>query len=251
MGALAPSYCAPECFRSTSAKITDIETDPNALRSLLVADAAELAELDAAARRFRLEGDTTGRAEALERLAGKLRAALQVDVLRRTEPDVALLMETEGVAIRPGPRPQVPEATLRGIRDALLKFRRVRLVYQTGVPIRRSASASSSRSACSTHSGPIWSHAWSATRPIPRCCGWTGFVNSRCSTSRSTGTLCSTWQPTPPAPSAPSRRSRSRSACASRRRLRRKPAAFISVLLQIFGVFEYKQELCVSYPARE
>ena len=25
----------------------------------------------------------------------------------------------------------------------------------------------------------------------------------------------------------------------------------IWVLLQIFGVFEYKQELCVSYPARE
>ena len=108
----------------------------NAMRSLLVADAKELVELDAAARRLRSEGDAVGRASTLEHLSAKLRAALQTDVLRRTEPDVALLMESEGTALRPGPRPTVASPILDDIRTALLKSQRIRLVHAAAGPER-------------------------------------------------------------------------------------------------------------------
>ena len=106
----------------------------NAMRSLLVADAKELVELDAAARRLRMDGDAVGRASTLEHLGAKLRAALQTDVLRRTEPDVALLMESEGTALRPGPRPVVASPLLDDIRSALLKSQRIRLVHRAAGP---------------------------------------------------------------------------------------------------------------------
>ena len=41
------------------------------------AEPAELAELEAAARRLREEGAAAGRAEALDRLAAKLRSAMK------------------------------------------------------------------------------------------------------------------------------------------------------------------------------
>ena len=103
----------------------------NALRGLLSAEAPELVELDAAAKRLRNDGAAGGRAEALEMLAAKLRAAMQPTALRRTAPDVELLMEAEGTALRPGPRPHVPAAVLSTMREALLGCRRLRLHYQS------------------------------------------------------------------------------------------------------------------------
>ena len=100
-----------------------------ALRGLMGAEAAELAELDAAARRLRDEGAAAGRAEALERLAAKLRAAMKLSDLRRAEPDVEALMQAEGTAIRPGPRPIVAAALLTAIRHAMLASHRMRLHY--------------------------------------------------------------------------------------------------------------------------
>jgi predicted DNA-binding transcriptional regulator YafY len=91
-----------------------------ALRGLMGAEPAELAELEAAARRLREEGAAAGRAEALDRLAAKLRSAMKASDLRRAEPDVEALMQAEGTAIRPGPRPAVGAALLAAIRHALL-----------------------------------------------------------------------------------------------------------------------------------
>ena len=101
----------------------------SALRGLVGAEPAELAELEAAARRLRQEGAAAGRAEALERLAAKLRGAMKTADLRRAEPDVEALMQAEGTAIRPGPRPVVPAALLAAIRHAMLAFRCMRLRY--------------------------------------------------------------------------------------------------------------------------
>jgi predicted DNA-binding transcriptional regulator YafY len=71
-----------------------------ALRGLLGAEPAELAELEAAARRLREEGAAAGRAE--------------------------------GTAIRPGPRPVVGAALLAAIRHAMLASQRMRLLYEAG-----------------------------------------------------------------------------------------------------------------------
>ena len=100
-----------------------------ALRGLMGAEPAELAELEAAARRLREEGAATGRAEALERLAAKLRGAMNAADLRRADPDVELLMQLEGTAIRPGPRPIVAAKLLAAIRHAMLAARRMQLTY--------------------------------------------------------------------------------------------------------------------------
>jgi len=101
----------------------------SAIRHLISVDVAELMELDNAARRLREEGAADGRAQALETLAAKIRATLRPELLRRTETDIAALMEAEGTAIRPGPRPKVAEQVLKGIREALLKLHRLRLRY--------------------------------------------------------------------------------------------------------------------------
>lgn len=101
----------------------------SALRGLAGAEPAELAELEAAARRLREEGAAAGRAEALERLAAKLRGAMKAADLRRAEPDVEALMQAEGTAIRPGPRPVVEATLLAAIRHAMLAFQRMRLRY--------------------------------------------------------------------------------------------------------------------------
>lgn len=100
-----------------------------ALRGIMGAEPAELAELEAAARRLREEGAAPGRAEALERLGAKLRAAMKGADLRRAEPDVEALMQAEGSAIRPGPRPVVAGPLLAAIRHAILASRRMRLLY--------------------------------------------------------------------------------------------------------------------------
>jgi predicted DNA-binding transcriptional regulator YafY len=101
----------------------------NAIRGLLAAETAELAELDAAARRLRDEGAASGRALALESLSAKLRTVLKPKELLRTGPDLELLMEAEGTAVRPGPRPQIADTTLNTIRQALLSSRRIRMIY--------------------------------------------------------------------------------------------------------------------------
>jgi predicted DNA-binding transcriptional regulator YafY len=101
---------------------------PNAIRGLLTAETAELAELDAAARRLRDEG-AAGRADALESLSAKLRAVIKPKELLRTDPDLQLLMEAEGTAIRPGPRPQIADTMLSSIRQALLASHQIRMIY--------------------------------------------------------------------------------------------------------------------------
>jgi predicted DNA-binding transcriptional regulator YafY len=103
----------------------------SAIRHLITVDVAELMELDNAARRLRDESAADGRAQALETLASKVRSALKPELRRRTETDTAALMEAEGTAVRPGPRPQVAEPILKGIRDALLKLHRLSMVYAT------------------------------------------------------------------------------------------------------------------------
>ena len=99
------------------------------MRDLAAAEPAKLAELEAVARRLRDEVAAAGRAEALERVAAKLRGAMKAADLRRAEPDVEALMQAEGTAIRLGSRPVVPAALLAACRHAMLAFHRMRLHY--------------------------------------------------------------------------------------------------------------------------
>jgi predicted DNA-binding transcriptional regulator YafY len=60
-----------------------------------------LAAIETVAREFALRGETD-RAALLREASTTLRVVMRSDALRRAEPDVAALMEAEGIAMRPG-----------------------------------------------------------------------------------------------------------------------------------------------------
>src|ERR1700731_3261162 len=60
------------------------------------------------------------RAALLLEATTPLKAVMRPDALRRAEPDIAALMEAEGVAMRPGPRPVLAAGVLSTLRRAIL-----------------------------------------------------------------------------------------------------------------------------------
>lgn len=64
-------------------------------------------------------GDTET-AEHLDTLSDRLRARLPSPKRAKLEPDIAALLEADGVALRPGPRERIPKETLKTLREAIL-----------------------------------------------------------------------------------------------------------------------------------
>jgi len=89
------------------------------LGGLVALGAEELAAVEAAAAEWRGRG-LEERAAALSSAAAKLRAVTRPDHLRRVEPDLEVLMEAEGSALRPGPRPTLPDGILALLRRGIL-----------------------------------------------------------------------------------------------------------------------------------
>lgn len=79
----------------------------------------DIAALHRGAELARQSGDF-GTAEHLETLSDRLRARLPGPKRTRLEPDIAALLEADGVALRPGPRERIPEETLNTLREAIL-----------------------------------------------------------------------------------------------------------------------------------
>ena len=111
----------------------------NALRQLIRVAPEELAELESAAEGLDRAG-LTERAKAIRDVAGKLRA------LWRPRPDVdsedalEVLMRTEGLAMRAGPRPHLEAGLLPLLREALTTGCMVEFEYRartTGVTSRQ------------------------------------------------------------------------------------------------------------------
>jgi predicted DNA-binding transcriptional regulator YafY len=99
------------------------------LNGLTAFEADELAELDLAAERLRGEGlDARGR--TLDGLRQKLLGLLSSSASARVGPDLEALLEAEGHAMRPGPRPAIADDLLRTLRRALLACEVVRLRYR-------------------------------------------------------------------------------------------------------------------------
>jgi predicted DNA-binding transcriptional regulator YafY len=99
------------------------------LSSILAPSPVELAELDAAAKRLRGEDAPPERAAALEGLAGRVRAAMRPTTRTRAAPDVEAMMEAEGTAARPGPRPVLADGLLAAIRKAILSCHELDVTY--------------------------------------------------------------------------------------------------------------------------
>jgi predicted DNA-binding transcriptional regulator YafY len=90
--------------------------------------AEAVAAIETSARECEVRGETD-RATLLREAATTLRAMMRPDALRRAEPDIAALMEAEGVAMRPGPRPVVAPGVLPALRRAILGVQPVVVRY--------------------------------------------------------------------------------------------------------------------------
>jgi predicted DNA-binding transcriptional regulator YafY len=94
--------------------------------------ADELAALRGVAHRLEREG-VKNSATLLESLASKIEASLKPARRRMLAPDVEALLEAEGFASRPGPRPVIAPQLFATIRDALLAGRRLAFQYRSEI----------------------------------------------------------------------------------------------------------------------
>lgn len=79
----------------------------------------DIAALHRGAELARQSGDLIT-ADHLDALSDRLRARLTGPKRARFEPDIAALLEADGVALRPGPRERIPDETLSPLREAIL-----------------------------------------------------------------------------------------------------------------------------------
>src|SRR5579885_455500 len=91
--------------------------------------ASELADLGTAISLLRRE-NLDAQAENAERAIAKLRALVERPVMNRIEPDLEALTESEGLAMRPGPRPKINPEIVSAIRHAIIARRKIRLHYR-------------------------------------------------------------------------------------------------------------------------
>ena len=110
----------------------------DALRPFIRIAPEELAEVESAAKRL----DRTGladRAVVLRELAKKLRALRRPLAEEEFDADLEALMQAEGLAMRPGPRPRLERGLLSLLRDAIKARRAVEFEYISQSTRRRSS----------------------------------------------------------------------------------------------------------------
>ena len=103
----------------------------------------------ASARECEVRGETD-RAMLLREASITLRAVMRPDALRRAEPDIAALMEAEGIAMRPGPRPVIAAGRPADTASCDPRYAARR------DPICRSRGERAGHS----HPAPIWNSLW-------------------------------------------------------------------------------------------
>ena len=100
------------------------------LSRLISVSAEELAELRLAAARLAKDG-LAERAALLHGLAAKVAALMPEKGKRGFELDLELMLESEGLAMRPGPRAHIADGVLASLRQAILGCRLIRLHYHS------------------------------------------------------------------------------------------------------------------------
>lgn len=92
--------------------------------------ADDLATLESAAHAFDFANLGT-HSESLRALSAKIRVLLKDQDIRQIEPDLEALLEAEGLAHRPGPRPIIPGAIFELLREAIKSCRQVSFDYKS------------------------------------------------------------------------------------------------------------------------
>ena len=100
--------------------------------------ADDLAVLETAAQAFD-NANLADQSETLRTLSAKVRGLLKDQEIRHIDPDLEALLEAEGLAHRPGPRPLIPAAVFEALREAIKSCRKVSFEYasRTGGTKRR------------------------------------------------------------------------------------------------------------------
>lgn len=93
-------------------------------------NAEELAALAAAAKRCAYDG-MDEQAAILRGVETKLKGQLASTVIARIEPDYEMLLEGEGIALRPGPRPHIDQRTISALRHSIAGGERIRIRYRS------------------------------------------------------------------------------------------------------------------------
>lgn len=102
---------------------------PGTLDRLAAVSADQLAALDLGVRLLHRDNREV-EAALLTTLSGKLRALMNPGLARRVEPDLEALLEADGLAMRPGPRPRIWPGVVEDLRQAIKARRKVRLRYR-------------------------------------------------------------------------------------------------------------------------
>jgi predicted DNA-binding transcriptional regulator YafY len=92
----------------------------------------ELAALNSAVAVLRQNG-LEEQARQVQSLTAKVQRLLPRKVRTRIEPDLELLMMSEGLAQRPGPRPRIDPSVLTDVREAILGCLQVRFTYSARI----------------------------------------------------------------------------------------------------------------------
>jgi len=100
----------------------------SALVGVIELRAEAVAAIEVAARECDGRGEAN-RAALLREASTTLRAVMRPDALRQAEPDIAALMEAEGIAMRPGPRPVIAAGVLPTLRRAILGMQPIVVRY--------------------------------------------------------------------------------------------------------------------------
>lgn len=115
---------------------------PGIVRSLVHFSADELADMEMAINLLEQES-LPDQAQNLKNVATKIRGLMKHETLRTVEPDLEALIEAEGFAMRPGPRPTIDRVVFEVLRNALKGSRKVEIHY-----LGRSSGAVSRQRVC-------------------------------------------------------------------------------------------------------
>lgn len=113
----------------TDERIKRWRIPPGVLNQLVNFSADELADLDTAIKLLR-QRNRKDQAANLETLAAKVKALMNPDAQRRVEPDLGALLEAEGLAMRPGPRPRIKVMVTEDLRRAIKGCNQVKIKYR-------------------------------------------------------------------------------------------------------------------------
>ncbi len=102
--------------------------DGTGARTLAVTTADDLAALDNAALLLD-RANLPDQADALRGIGSRLKAGMAAEMMRRIEPDLAALSEAEGIALRAGPRPAIPNSLFATLRTAIKSCRKLHFSY--------------------------------------------------------------------------------------------------------------------------